>query len=465
MNNNFSIIWGTRQLSARQIQTYVSSSIKYLRGLGLREGQRVAICEENSVEYIILLLALWQMKVVAAPINSKWPVKTVNAYAAQISAAHLFRGVDIKRLVCFDARHEVEVIQAPEFQMEQEVTIIATSGSSGEPKPAVHTWGNHLYSAKGLNEVIPLTVQDAWLLALPLYHVAGIGVLVRCLVSGSAVVLAANADIATAINRGKVTHVSLVPTQLQRLLSDAANHAALKKLKCILLGGSAIPTALVEQSLKLGLNIYLSYGLTEMSSTVAISHCHVNMSFPKSSAPSCRVFPKVIGNPERSYGARILLYRELKLAADGEILVRGETLFKGYIAGARLQLPLLGDGYFATGDLGQLDEQGCLMVLGRKDNMFISGGENIQPEEIEKVLLSIKGIDQAVVVAREDAEFGKRPVSFLKYTNAPLTEAQLIKHLEQELPRFKIPVAFYSWPQELISNSIKIARKDFLTRI
>jgi O-succinylbenzoic acid--CoA ligase len=157
-----------------------------------------------------------------------------------------------------------------------------------------------------------------------------------------------------------------------------------------------------------------------------------------------------------------LPYRQLCISCAGEILVKGEVLFKGYVNGQRLNLPLTDDGWFATGDMGQLDAQSSLSVTGRRDNMFISGGENIQPEEIEKFLLGIKGVAQAVVVPKADGEFGHRPIAFIKYDGEALSREYMVNCLQANLPRFKIPTAFYPWPQELISRGIKVSRQEFL---
>ena len=112
--------------------------------------------------------------------------------------------------------------------------------------------------------------------------------------------------------------------------------------------------------------------------------------------------------------------------------------------------------------MGQLDQEGYLTVTGRRDSMFISGGENIHPEEIERALLSIKGIEGAVVVPREDKEFGQRPIAFIKFAGVPLADDDLIRCLQADLPRFKIPIAFFPWPQNLMSQGIKISRQEFL---
>lgn len=444
MNKHFSIIWGTRQIRNQQLSLYLSSAVKQLKGMGIKAHDRVAICDENSVEYVILLLALWQIKAIAVPVSPRWPDKTIGSYASRVNARQVFRSADIKRVICFDARQQIEAQSAVnELGLEQEVTVIATSGSSGQAKAAVHTWGNHFYSARGSNEIIPLTSSDRWLLSLPLYHVAGIAITVRCLLSGAGLVIMTDTDIMSALERGKATHLSLVSTQLLRLLSDEKNLALLRSLKCILLGGSAIPQSLIEESVRSGLNVYLSYGLTEMSSQVATGKVTLG-------GQVC---------------VNVLPYRQLCISPEGEILVKGEVLFKGYVNGTKINLPLVEGTWFPTGDIGQLDKNGSLTVTGRRDNMFISGGENIHPEEIEKALLSIKGIVEAMVIPKEDREFGQRPIAFVKWEGKPLEEDRLVNCLESVLPRFKIPSAFFPWPQHLMSQGIKISRQDLLNSL
>jgi len=300
-----------------------------------------------------------------------------------------------------------------------------------------------------------LSSCDRWLLSLPLYHVSGVAIMVRCLLSGAGLVIATDSDMMKAIEQSKVTHVSLVTTQLQRLLADEKNHALLRTLKAILIGGSAIPQTLIEQSVKLGLNIYLSYGLTEMSSQVATGRV--------SKSGQARI--KVLPYRQVSILPLPLSFPRKRESIEGEILVKGEVLFKGYVTGTKLHLPLVSNLWFPTGDIGRLDKDGCLSVTGRRDNMFVSGGENIHPEEIEKVLLSIKGIAQAIVVPREDKEFGQRPVAFIKFSEGPVAEEYMARCLQADLPRFKIPVAFLPWPQNLINHGAKISRQEFLNSL
>ncbi|MDN5698623.1 MAG: AMP-binding protein, partial [Rubrobacter sp.] len=146
---------------------------------------------------------------------------------------------------------------------------------------------------------------------------------------------------------------------------------------------------------------------------------------------------------------RVLPYRELRISDEGEVLVRGRTLFVGYLDGEGLRDPTDGEGWFRTGDLGALDEDGYLTVHGRRDNRFVSGGENVQPEEVEAVLRRLSGVEEAVVVPVPDEEFGHRPVAFV---NGPPDSEELYERLSALLPRFMVPIAFYPWPEEASSG-------------
>jgi O-succinylbenzoic acid--CoA ligase len=158
-----------------------------------------------------------------------------------------------------------------------------------------------------------------------------------------------------------------------------------------------------------------------------------------------------------------LPHRELRISEDGEILVRGGTLFAGYVERDHLRQPFDAEGWYHTGDLGTLDERGNLIVSGRRDNLFISGGENIQPEEIEWHLGQLPGVEQVVVVPVPDAEFGNRPAAFIRSSNAG-SEADYRAALEAVLPRFKVPCAFLPLDDGANGERLKIDRGALTAR-
>ncbi|MEO1823423.1 MAG: AMP-binding protein, partial [Candidatus Lambdaproteobacteria bacterium] len=314
------------------------------------------------------------------------------------------------------------------------------SGSTGSPKAVVHSLANHFYNALGANERMPLNPGDRWLLSLPMSHVSGLAILFRTLLSGAAMVIPAkNVSLSKTLLSRSVTHLSLVPTQLRRLLQTTKGKDALCQLKLILLGGSSIPETLLDQSAQLGLNVQTTYGSTEMASQVATG---------------------------KSGFYQVLPFREVRIAADNEVEVRGKSGFLGYLDGTGLHQPFDENGWFKTGDIGlwcskDTKNQGdveSLKITGRKDNMFISGGENIHPEEIERILLQFGKTEQAVVVAVEDTEFGARPVAFLK-TGEYFSESNLQNFLEKRLVKFKVPDLFLALP-ELIESEIKHNRVE-----
>jgi o-succinylbenzoate---CoA ligase len=314
-------------------------------------------------------------------------------------------------------------------------TLLLTSGSSGAPKIACHSLENHYFSAVGSNAIIPLSSNDRWLLSLPLYHVGGLQILFRSFLASSTVVISDRPLIETLLDK-KITHLSLVPTQLYRILKEDSE--VLKKLasqlKCILLGGAPIGTDLYERALSLGLNVFPTYGMTEMTSQICTDTA---LSMPLS-----------FGHP--------LPFREVNIAEDGEILVKGKTLFQGYWEKDAPHLNLGEQGWFATGDLGSFRPDGRLNFLGRKDNLFISGGENIQPEEIEGCLTKLPGVIQAIVVPLQDEEFGARPAAFILHEDKAFRIDILKDLLKEHLPSYKIPIRIYS----LLETPLKPDRRQ-----
>ncbi|MES2344763.1 MAG: AMP-binding protein [Chlamydiota bacterium] len=305
-------------------------------------------------------------------------------------------------------------------------TLLFTSGSTAEPKIACHSMENYLFSARGTNEVLSLGSNDRWLLSLPLFHVGGLAILFRCMLASATIVLS-ELPLIDSVLFHQITHLSLVPTQLYRLLQEPTYkiEQCARQLKSILLGGAPIAESLLKKAIDKGFNIHQTYGLTEMTAQITMD-------------PYPGPLP----------------FRELKIAQDGEILVKGHTLFQGY-----LNTPLILDqeGWFATRDLGIWTSSNMLRILGRKDNLFISGGENIQPEEIESALLSLPNIIEAIVVPKMDLEFGMRPIAFIEQDTKENNFLPITEMLKKKLPSYKIPIKFFSFPE---TSSLKRNRKE-----
>jgi O-succinylbenzoic acid--CoA ligase len=208
-------------------------------------------------------------------------------------------------------------------------------------------------------------------------------------------------------------------------------------MKMIMVGGSGLSVSLWEQAKAWKIPVYTTYGLSEMSSSITLSEQPV---YKESTYHSGKLIP----------------HRQIKIKENGRILVKGPTLFLGYMHAPRA------NGWFITGDMGFFDTNNDLHILGRQDNMFISGGENIYPEEIEQALLRIPEIEKAVVVPTEDIKFGSRPIAYIKTSK---NIGDLLRRLSDELsiflPKYKIPISYLQWPDDYNETSIKLDRAFF----
>jgi o-succinylbenzoate---CoA ligase len=448
-DGGFPIVYG-------ELDRRVASAAERLGRLGLGKGARVALYLPKSADYIVLLLALIRAGCVACPLSTRLPPRGVASLLSKAACRAVISDLEILPGAPDTDELRPEALLGDELApggpspgepaeplaLGRPATVVFTSGSTGEPKAALHTLGNHYYSARGSNVNIPLRPRDRWLHSLPIYHVGGLSILFRCLLSGAAVALPGpEAALGEALAWSGATHVSLVPTQLARLLREGGLDGV--GLEAILVGGGPMPVSLLEEAAERGLPVHASYGLTEMASQVTTTR-----------RGASREELRTSGGPLR--------YREVELSATGEILVRGETLFAGYLDGDALELPLDANGWFHTKDLGELDADGRLRVSGRMDNLFISGGENVQPEEIEQALCRLVGIEEAVVVPVPDARFGQRPVAFVRTRGRSLEHDELVRELESHLERFKIPIRVYGWPKG--GEGSKVDRAAFRER-
>jgi O-succinylbenzoic acid--CoA ligase len=411
----------------------VAGTAGKLAAHGLRKGDRIAVCLENQWQTVVVMLAAIRAGAVFCPLSTRLPDREVAARSRVLGATclvshrRLEHGVEPDRLI---GRGDAAGTPVP---LDRPASIVFTSGSLGAARAALHTFGNHYFSASGSNRNIPLAPGDRWLLSLPLYHVGGMAIIFRCLLGRAAIALP---DPAAPWVGHASTHASMVATQLQRVLLDGREGDLPRK--AILLGGSTIPARLIDRTVELGLPVHTSYGLTETASQVTAT------------APEA-------GRDDLKTSGRTLPFRHLRIGDDGQILVRGETRFAGYVDGASLHRPFDEEGWFATGDLGRLDERERLTVLGRIDNLFVSGGENVLPEEIEAALAVDEDVERVVVVPVQDREYGMRPVAFVQ-SSGSVDEARLRHRIEAVLPRFMVPDAFHPWPSDARGEGLKADR-------
>ena len=279
------------------------------------------------------------------------------------------------------------------------VALLRTSGTGGEARAVALARRNFDASARAVGRRLGLDPNDVWYASLSLAHIGGMTLVHRALAAGSRVVVRGAYRLemlVELIEAGRITHVSLVPTLLGRLLDAGLPRPLPPPLRCVLVGGAGAPPALVERALAAGLPVALTYGMTEACSQVA-------------TAPPAlvRAKPGTAGPP--------LDGAEVRIATDGEIEVRGKMVARAYHRGGRADAggvgdePISGpDGWYRTGDLGRLDRDGHLWVAGRKSHRIVSGGVNVDPAEVERVLAAHPGVAEAAAVGLPDPEWGER---------------------------------------------------------
>ncbi|WP_312950948.1 o-succinylbenzoate--CoA ligase [Superficieibacter sp.] len=396
---------------------------------GVQEGEGVMLRASNHPAALLTWLALLQCGARVLPVNPQLPAALLDQLLPTLTLQH---AVDLENDGHFPGLNRLHMRalkgdEAAQWQPQRLASMTLTSGSTGLPKAAVHTFAAHLASAQGVLAMIPFTSDDDWLLSLPMYHVSGQGIVWRWLFAGARLTVRVKQPLAQAL--AGCTHASLVPTQLWRLLENDAPVA----LKAVLLGGAAIPVELTQRASERGIRSWCGYGLTEFASTVCAKEA----------------------DGLADVGT-LLPGREMRLE-DGEVWLRASSMAEGYWRDGKLHPLLNAHGWFATRDRGELRD-GRLTIIGRLDNLFFSGGEGIQPEEVERVIAAHPQVRQVFIVPVADREFGQRPVAVVD-SDVPPDEQQLSRWVQDKLARYQQPVRWVALPGELHAGGIKISRR------
>jgi o-succinylbenzoate---CoA ligase len=439
---------------------------------GILPDEKIAVLCSNSEDYVKLLIQIIFAGGIVVPVSPVMPVSKVHKILKNIGCQKIIVGENVnykddeliksvsfkyfyKELNEIDLKKTINGFNIKKYELSRDkyASIIFTSGSSDIPKAVLHTFNNHWYSAIGSNINILFKNGDCWMVALPINHVSGFSTIFKILAGKADIYIKPSAmDISDALksNNG-ITHISLIPYQLSELLNEKSSVEILRKLKAILIGGSSASANLIEKAENLGLNIYNSYGSTEMSSQITCSVKNDSLKHLKTSG-------------------KLLKYREIKINHENEILVKGKTLFKGYLGlnnsrNHELFNPVDEEGWFATNDIGFIDDERYLHVLGRRDLMFVCSGENIFPEEIENALKEVREIENAIVVPVGGSAEEQKPAAFLKSRNNLKPDYILIKNkLLEKLEYYKIPEIYMDWPDDLAKNSLKPDRESYRNR-
>ncbi|MRF37304.1 o-succinylbenzoate--CoA ligase [Staphylococcus xylosus] len=396
------------------------------------ELSRIGLYINNTIEAIVLINAAWVAGIEVAMVNTRLTKKEMIAQ---------MKSIDVSTVIAMEQLHlrDIKVIdfqtlqtqegyefEAP-FSIDRIASIMFTSGTTGPQKAVPQTFYNHYASALGCKESLGFNQSTKWLSVLPIYHISGLSVVLRALIEGFTLRLEAKFDadkMMKIIKEETPTHISLVPQTLKWLM-DKGWHQPFS-IEKILLGGAKLTTSLINRALDYGLPIYNSFGMTETCSQ-----------FLTATPGMLKLRPDTVGKPSDNVEVKI---SQPNVNGHGELLIKGDNVMNGYLFPMHKKDTFV-DGYFKTGDIAEIDEEGYVMVYDRRKDLIISGGENIYPYQIETVAKKHESIEDAMCVGVEDATWGEVPYLYYVASEA-ITNKHLIEFFQNHLAKYKVPKQF-----------------------
>ncbi len=447
-------------ISFKELYEKSSQTAGKLKSVGVKKDQYIGVLLKNHLDTIVILFALQLIGVKAVILNNRLSKKELIWQLNDSRAASLILENDfyeIKQALevpvftkdeLFAASTETPDIQE-EINLNDVCTIMYTSGTTGNPKGVLHTYGNHWWSAVGSALNLGYTDRDRWLCSVPLFHISGYSILMKSVIYGMPIILHESFDAHKAINDIKNKHVtimSVVGTMLFRMVEALAGSKLPNHFRCALLGGGPAPLPLLEACKAIEVPVFQSYGMTETASQIVT--LAPEYSITKLGSAGKPLFPSQIE----------IILEDGKIAQAkqaGEIIVKGPNVTLGYLNRPDVIKEKFNQGWFHTGDIGFMDEEGFLYVLDRRSDLIISGGENIYPAEIESVLLAHPDVVDAGVTGFNDETWGQVPGAFIvRKINARVTEDELKRYCLENLAKYKVPKSFY-FTEKLPRNASK----------
>jgi fatty-acyl-CoA synthase len=428
----------------------IGAAVAVLRSLGVEKGARVAALSRNSPELVILQLACARAGAILVPLNWRLSQAELAALIEDCEPALLFGDAmlelagdhRLRTLTCEDFRSGLgsagpEPDEAGDAALPS--LMLYTSGTSGKPKGVLLTETNLFATAVNFSVLGEVSADSAFLVDSPMFHVIGMVTNIRpALMMGGRIVVSSGFDPAVTLARLAdpalgITHYFCVPQMAEMLRGCAGfDPARLRHLKAIFTGGAPHPAARIREWLADGIPIVDGFGMTEAGTVLGMP---LDMDVIARKAGSAGLLPPTIGyRLVDGEGAPV------EPGAVGELLLRGANICTGYWRKPGETAAAFTDGYFRTGDLMRRDEDGFFFLVGRSKDMFISGGENVYPAEVEGVLKSHPGVADAAVIGVPDDRWGEVGHAFVELrTEAVCEEPALRAICEQRLARYKHP--------------------------
>lgn len=466
-------------LQLNNVANYLAD--KFLNELKLKTGDRIVLLAENSLEHLILFSVCQKTGLILVPLNYRLAPREIDYQLNDSEPAliiieekfidkvqnlesynkinHKLKLDELSRIIEAekDFIHHFNSIE--DFSEDHPIFILYTSGTTGLPKGALYTHKMLFWNSINTALRLDITSEDRSVSCTPMFHTGGWNVIPTPFMHhGAYVCLMKKFEpdiILKLLENEKATMFMAVPTMLLMMSqSPNFNEANLSTVKYFIIGGEPMPLPLIEVWHKKGVPIRQGYGLTEVGPSVTSLHQD---------------------DAVRKMGSigKINFYLKYRIVDDngndvpqgevGEFILKGPSVTPGYWKNQEATQESIKDGWFYTGDLVKEDEEGYLYVVDRKKNMFISGGENVYPAEIEKFLYSHPSIQEVAVIGVPDEKWGEVGKAFIKVKEGSgVTIEELKKFCEGNLARYKIPKYFEIIDEIPKSETGKINRKELL---
>ncbi|MDA3861849.1 MAG: o-succinylbenzoate--CoA ligase [Melioribacteraceae bacterium] len=439
IDKSLAIVDDNSSIPFSSLTNIIIKTAQYYFDNGVKQKENIAIIGYTSIEYVIAIYSLWKLGAIPVPINTRLKDAEIKSILLSSNCSSIIRDDNIlnhtiniptiKMLIKSDGK-EYKTTLEPEPN--DTAVIIHTSGSSGKPK-GVKTTNNNLYQSYiSTSQSFGFSNEDLFLASLPFYHIGGFSIINRALLSGGTLVLPKSLkqeDIVNSMDKYNPTIISLVPTMLKRMIEVGIEPN--KSLRHLFLGGGPSDDELIYSSIRNKWPIVKVYGSSE--TTAMATACW---------GKELEDNPASAGKPFANIKIKILDDSKTNVANNvvGEIAIASPTIASGYINDENVWNSKIYGDFYLTGDYGYFDNYNNLFIVSRRTDLIVSGGENIDPREIEKIFNELLEVKESLVFPIKDSEWGEIPVAIISLDKPfPFSEKEIIDYIKSKISSYKIP--------------------------